>query len=174
MGWLFTKGQTRAQLIARLTTPWTSEETNLSYTPIRHCTKGNNLWSVWERSDGHRFLALDMMKPEKGYGWGYKGMDESSGPAYVNCPLAYLDLVPDPGYYATEWRERVRAYWAAQERQRATAKAAKCGDVLTLVGATLDAVRIVSNRNGTLVGVAANGRAYRIPMKMVGEIVQPA
>lgn len=102
---------------------------------IKHCFKGNNVWAVQEYTypdtdwDGAphpkagqvtRFIGLYLIKGGDTYnvktgrrnrdGWGYKDMDESAGPCYYNCPLAYLDMVPDPGGYATEWRQKVREY----------------------------------------------------------------
>ena len=89
---------------------------------IKHCFKGNNVWAVQEYTypdtdwDGAphpkagqvtRFIGLYLIKGGDTYnvktgrrnrdGWGYKDMDESAGPCYYNCPLAYLDMVPDPG-----------------------------------------------------------------------------
>lgn len=125
MGWLF-GWNTRKELADHLISG------NGVHT-IKHCFKGNNLWAVQEYThseldwDGKpnpkagqtaRFIALYLIKgrdicnkrtgrydPD---GWGYKDMDESAGPYYFNCPLAYLDMVPDPGGHATEWRAKVR------------------------------------------------------------------
>ena len=85
---------------------------------VKHCFKGNNLWAVQEimRDQGPdagkpiRFIALYMLKgrSDSRDGWGYKDLDESAGPYYYTCPVSYLDMVPDPGGYATEWRKKVR------------------------------------------------------------------
>ena len=86
-------------------------------TTIRHCFKGNNLWAIQEgkKQDGTtvKFIALYLLRGNKNSrdGWGYKDLDETAGPNYYNCPLAYLDEVEDPGYYATDWRKQVRQYW---------------------------------------------------------------
>lgn len=110
MGWLF-GWNTRKQLADHLL------EGNGVKT-IKHCWKGNNLWAVQEYTykDGPktgqtvRFIALYLCRGRKNTrdGWGYKDMDESAGPYYFNCPISYLDMVPDPGGYATEWRAKVR------------------------------------------------------------------
>jgi hypothetical protein len=93
------------------------------------------------------------------YGWGYKSMDESMGPAYYTCPLSYLDMVPMPDSpYAREWREKVREYHAKQRRKF------KVGQVVKLVGSTIPQVTITSAR--PLEG-RYNGRTYRIPRKMI-------
>lgn len=62
---------------------------------------------------------IEYRKPKKDDvygGWGYKPMDESCGPHVVSCPLKYLDMVPDPGGYATEWRKNVREWHAHKKR----------------------------------------------------------
>ena len=46
-----------------------------------------------------------------------KQMPETHGPCYYDCPLEYLDMVPEPeGVFAGEWRAKVRK--AAAERIR--------------------------------------------------------
>jgi hypothetical protein len=55
------------------------------------------------------------MKSGRGDGWGFKDLDESAGPCEVGCPLSYLAAPhAEPVGFAAHWRERVRAYHAAQ------------------------------------------------------------
>ncbi len=125
MGWDFARGQTREQLIAELTRNESNPERDLVC--LAHCYKSTwttegNLWSVREvrHKDAsgavvkiERLIALDLCECRPQYGWGYKGMDESVGPCYYDCPLKYLDMVPQAeGPYAAGWREKVRAYHA--------------------------------------------------------------
>jgi hypothetical protein len=58
---------------------------------------------------------------EKAHGeWGYKDMSESVGPCYYKCPLKFLNLAPEPtSEYSKEWREKVRAYHAAEAAKKA-------------------------------------------------------
>lgn len=118
MGWLF-GWDTRKQLADHLIN-------DNGVKTIKHCFKGNNIWAVQEYTypidyrdpakagTTVRFIALYLIKGPvfgKGHlrdGWGYKDMDESAGPYYHNCPVSYLDMVPDPGSHATEWRAKVR------------------------------------------------------------------
>jgi len=170
MGWLFTQGQTRKQLITRLTSNWENEN-GTSFTCLRHTCTGNNLWTVWEvtkEGKSYRFIGLDMMKPQAGYGWGYKDLDERAGPTYVNCPEAYLDMVDDPGGYATEWRVRVREYWATMRSQRAKVAGLKPGMVISLVGTIIPHVTIYSVTGQRVTG-SYMGTTYRIPLAMLGE-----
>jgi len=110
MGWLFTYGQTRKQLIHERTTGWENEQTK-TYS-IAHCTRGNVLWAVWERhryeTDTYeRFITCDLLQTQRNYGWGYKDMCESMHPYYYTCPLKYLSMAP---VACKEWRDKVREY----------------------------------------------------------------
>lgn len=126
MGWLF-GWNTRRALIDHLVSG------NGVHT-VKHCCVGNNLWAVQEYThpettyDGQlnpkagqvaRFIALYMMKGRNHSrdGWGYKDMDESSGPYVFSCPVSYLDMVPDPGGHATPWRNEVRRLHALKSRK---------------------------------------------------------
>lgn len=111
MGWIFTHRQTPPQLIARRVR---SEQ---NYQSTRHClghtTRGNVLWTVWEitRFDRYRirYIGCDLLSQEKGYGWGYKDMEERMYPPSFTCPLSFLAQVP----VANEaWWQQVRAYHA--------------------------------------------------------------
>jgi len=115
MGWLFTEGQTRRQLIDHLTSPWETEKVK-GITLKRYCS-GNTLFTVQEVSnketgEATRYIGVYLMQRDANYGWGYKDMDESCGPYQYGCPLSFLDMVPDPGGYATEWRKRNREHHA--------------------------------------------------------------
>jgi len=172
MGWLFTQGQTRKQLITRLTQDWVNEN-GTTFTCLRHTCTGNNLWTVWEVAKPdlvYRFIGLDTMKPQAGYGWGYKDFSETQGLRYYNCPESYLDMVADPGGYATEWRVQVRAYWAEQRQQRAKVKGLQPGMVISLVGSTVPHVTIQSV-DGQRVTGSYLGMHYRIPLAMLGEVL---
>lgn len=83
---------------------------------LAHCVRGNILWYVREiTGEGlppNRFIGCSILGTDGEGNWGSKDMEESSGPHQSSCPLSYLAMVPDPGHYATEWREGVRKYWA--------------------------------------------------------------
>ena len=93
---------------------------------LKKCYKGSpfkgTLWAVKEhtienKSDGvivHRelFIACYLLQCSN-YGgsreWGYKGMGEGDGPCEVNCPLSYLEMVPQfDNKHAGPWREKDR------------------------------------------------------------------
>ncbi|HEY1598845.1 MAG TPA: hypothetical protein VGG64_04540 [Pirellulales bacterium] len=106
MGWLFTHGSTLKSQIRHLSEGWERQlpdGTNVETTCLAHCYRGGsfsgNLWSVWERTfvrDGQetqpaeRWITLCLLNYQTGYGWGYKDMEEASGPYFYSCPLKYL------------------------------------------------------------------------------------
>lgn len=116
MGWFFTPGTSRKQLIEELTAP------EGSFTPgqfgrrtLRHCTRGNVLWSIVEVHHVTdiviKVICCDLLQrgPE---GWGHKPMSEEVGPCYYTCPLGYLDAV-EP--LCEAWRKGVRAHHARRK-----------------------------------------------------------
>lgn len=147
MGWLFTQGQTRAQLIHHLIRTQDSERAHRL--TLAHCTKGNVLWTVREvtyKTDAfgylpgfpQRYIGCDLMAFRRSYGWGYKDLCEGMGPLYYHCPLAYLALVPEAN---ADWRAAVR-HW--HERQ---SRPIHVGDIWSLVPrCSVRAVEIVSVR----------------------------
>jgi hypothetical protein len=106
MGWSFLSScSNKAAIIKHLT-----EECGVK--TIAKCVKGNVLWAVQESTTGTKFIGCYLLGADQGW-WGYKDMDESCGPCYYNCPLAYLEMVEDPkSTYSTGWREKVKAFHA--------------------------------------------------------------
>lgn len=119
MGWSF-GWNSRRELVDHLTKTWDTEQQTTVC--LKKFFSGNNLWTVWERTaklaptDKERYIALFLIQggnhctEGRGYGWGYKDISEEMGPCEVSCPLSFLDMVPDPGGYATAWRARVREH----------------------------------------------------------------
>lgn len=116
MGWLFSdRWESRQELLDYLRS---KERWGDDFEIVRSQAVGNNHWYVAKRTDGVVFIGLDLMSGRKRE-WGYKDLEESMGPREVNCPVGYLDLAPDPGGYATEWRVKVREYAAEQKAKKA-------------------------------------------------------
>ncbi len=171
MGWSVTYEKSRAELIVELTKTETQSDGS-RWECLRHTTVGNVLWTVWEVTPAppepprayrppYRFIGCHLLAPGgKGWGWGYKGMDESMGPAYYTCPLAYLDMVPvaDPG-----WRDQVRACHAARNRK------VDVGDVLILEGMAIPEVRITEKHGRRIVG-EYQGTRYRISPRVLARV----
>jgi len=112
MGWLFSSNlRSKAELIKHLT----EENVAPNMKTIAKAVRGNVLWAVHEYlvdsgtyKAGTRWIGCYLMGADQGW-WGSKDMDESMGPCEKSCPVKFLDMVPDPGGYATEWRAKVRA-----------------------------------------------------------------
>ena len=134
MGWLFTRGSTRKELIAEQTRNWTADGPDgmtVVTSCLARCYRGGVfsgvLWAVWERTftrngeavqPTERWIACDLLRYKRDFGWGSKGMEEVMHPFYYSCPAKYLALVPIEIYGGCkEWREGVRRY---HERQRET------------------------------------------------------
>jgi hypothetical protein len=160
MGWLFTAGQTRKQLIDRLTEYW-EDDAGRKHRCLAHTARGNVLWSVWEheREAGSvKIIHCDLMKPESGYGWGYKDMSESMGPVYITCPLSYLDIATDD--INQEWRDAVRRY----------NRKLSVGMKVSLVNTTLEWAVITRLR--PLIGRCDDGMSYRLRRGYIGDTLE--
>lgn len=163
MGWLFKKDWTKSDLIKHLTKPEENEERR--WETLRHCVRGNVLWSVIEitnKQDGSRlrFIGCHLLASHSDgygwYGWGYKDMCESMHPMYYSCPLQYLEMVPEVANES--WRELVRFY---HQRRNVTV-----GQKVALIGSSIPWVTIVSKR--PLIG-EHNGVRYRVPSRFLGD-----
>ena len=114
MGWSYPYStKTRADLVRYLRRP---ERFGEHLQLVRACVTGSRHWYlVRVKATGMHWIGLDLMQGIRGDGWGYKDIDESCGPCEVGCPLSYLAAPhAELGDYAAQWRERVRAYHAAQ------------------------------------------------------------
>ena len=164
MGWLFTQYQTRRELIQRRTR--SEEFDGVIRNCLRHAAVGNVLWTVWEITGPgeqvRRYIGCDLLARERGYGWGYKDMSESTGPCYYTCPPAYLGLVPMAN---PEWREQVRAWHAARNRKVAV------GDVLVFQGLSIPEARVIEKHGRRLIGEYAGCR-YRLPPRVLAKVVE--
>jgi hypothetical protein len=121
MGWYFSIGGSRKEVIAEVNEGWDGE--SAKHERLRHCLRGNVLWGVWEqtvKATGavDRYITCHLLSRGQGDGWGYKPMDESVGPCYYTCPLSYLEMAPEVN---AEWRRAVQRYWKVK-------KARKLGD----------------------------------------------
>ena len=159
MGWLFScnRSHDKAALIEELRRPSRYGDKQRL---IKSTVVGNNHWYVAEIVDGpdagKRYIGLDKM--QSGYpdhGWGYKDMCESMGPVEVNCPLGFLDLVPEPPEpYGPGWRERVRAYHAERNARRRNPP--KAGDMVKYGGKVYKLVSSLGRRGWSVAPEGTN------------------
>jgi len=174
MGWLISYDKTKKQTIEERTRTEVSEDGTRRYSYPKSCVRGNCLWKIAvysEKQDGEwvekdRLIALDLLRKDKGMGWGYKDMTECAGPVETSCPISYLDMVPCPdSEWARNWRVRVRAKGDAKQEVTALIRSMKVGDALYLKkGCSPQAVTLTSKR--PLRGVSG-GTAYRISRRLI-------
>jgi len=167
MGWLYSeRWPTRKDLIAHLT------EDNEHSKTLKYCCVGNNLWMVKELPDGTRFILLCLMQFHGcsfGY-WGYKDIDETSGPYQVNCPLSYIEMCTEPhNDNSREWRERVRQYHALRNRKLGI------GDTFTYCGSEWQVCGTYGVHGWSIIPLPYKGVSYRLKksqMHYVKDIVK--
>ncbi|MEJ1397814.1 MAG: hypothetical protein RPU52_09860 [Candidatus Sedimenticola sp. (ex Thyasira tokunagai)] len=162
MGWLFTQGASRRDIINNLVQP--EENENRRWETITHCLRGNVLWSIIKltKKSGEiieTFIGCHLLSNDKGYGWGYKDMCESMGPCYYTCPIKYLEMVPVANQ---AWRDEVMAYHKRMSRHFAV------GQKVALESASIPWAVLTSIK--PLLGVYG-GMRYRIPRRMIGDML---
>jgi hypothetical protein len=159
MGWSFaTVDIGRKAHIEELTKGFTA-----GYTSLEHRAVGNHVWQLIQAADGRKFIHLDLIAKERGYGWGNKSMSETAGPCYYDCPLSFLDKADPPTGYAIEWREKVRAYHAAKKAAKPVA-----GAVVQINGEDYTLVRPAGPRRGWIV-TDCNGTQWRVNAKRLAQ-----
>ncbi len=96
----------RREYVARQKKGWKSEERTV--TVRKHHAHKNEDWFILDvaNADGTNEAVITMLLWEGGY---VKNMDETAGPYYYGCPVAWLDEVPCPDSTAAyDWRMKVR------------------------------------------------------------------
>lgn len=162
MGWSFKQGQTKAELIAQRVERQENEFG--TWETVAYSVKGNHLWKAkhfYNKETGihDKYIALDLISSDKGYGYGYKDLTEHEGPHYYDCPLKYLDIIPEPqDQCSIEWRKKVREYHAKMNRKFIV------GQVIKLKNCKIPEVEVVSVK--PLVGFY-NGLAYKVSKKLI-------
>ncbi|MDH5181134.1 MAG: hypothetical protein OEZ39_14140 [Gammaproteobacteria bacterium] len=162
MGWLFTKHASKSDIIRHLISPEENETRRREI--LAHCVRGKVLWLVIEITqkqthNTQRFIGCCLLATEKGFGWGYKDMQESEHPFYYSCPLKYLEMVPEAN---AEWRTKVRKHHRQQNRK------VEIGQKIGIINSTIPWVVIMSRR--PLVG-EYDGKRYRVPRRMLGDVL---
>jgi hypothetical protein len=112
MGWDFTKGATKQDIVERRT------QDSGHYKCLAHRLVGRNLWTVWEtlnEPETKRFIGLDLLDKDRNFGWGYKDMTEAMHPYYYDCPEEFLQMVPP---VCPEWRTKVATHHARIKQKK--------------------------------------------------------
>lgn len=127
-----------------------------------------------ETKERHVWAAVFLLgyAPKSEHNFGYKGMDETCGPCEAQCPARILDLLTETEYqYAKDWRERCRAYHAANKARPKLVLGAK----LKLYGKPYTLVSKYGPRAFLLTG--ADGTVYKASMQKLRaatDVVLPA
>jgi len=100
VGWDFTKGATKADVVRELTAGYGAK-------CLAHCVRGEEFYGVYESESGQREIVVVVLENNQGFGWGSKVMCESMHPYYFNCPVKYLSMAPVTN---EAWRAKVRAH----------------------------------------------------------------
>lgn len=185
MGWLFTRDQSKADLVQRRIR---SEENDTTrWTCLAHSVRGNTLWTVWEVVDKptgnvrKRLIGCDLLRSQRDYGWGYKDMSEAMGPYCYTCPVKFLDMVPMdlyPGSVNWEWRAELFVRLRNKKEQNKTGKAVAVGKLVTLKNTCNPRTFVITDiykggrrANRTRIeGRADNGRIYTIPKRWIEQV----
>ena len=173
----------KADMVAYRVRGWSSqrevdgESVIVSGKCLDYSVRGRCLWTVWETTQTRvgasepfivrRWIGLDLISKDSS-GYGYKDMDESVHPYYYDCPLKFLDMVPEVA--SQDWRDGVREFHAGKKAQGKKKAAIKVGDTLKLVNTTIPEVVVVAKQGSKIQG-AYQGRVYRITPRFIGEVV---
>ena len=123
MGWDFTPGlDDKNKFISDLIRSGKSGK--IENKCLRYSLRGNHLWTIWEITDfetneKRKIINLFLISHQRGDGWGYKGISESCGPFYYDCPISFFKTVPNaPNNLSIEWREKVKKYHADKKKKK--------------------------------------------------------
>ncbi|MFZ3120386.1 MAG: hypothetical protein WA159_18950 [Variovorax sp.] len=137
-------------------------------TVLAHRVIGKRLWflaqtRVGERA-GHKWIGLTLVDCRGGEA-AIKSMDETCGPCYYDCPLAYLAQADAPvGPYAGPWREQVLAFHANRCTQRAAIRAG----ARIAYGEQTYVLRRSLGRRGWDVARESDGLIFRLKSRQLG------
>ncbi len=165
MGWTFLHNTPDKRQVVEMCTR--SSDTLRCVTKAVH---GNNLWTVWYDSvTKKKTIVLFLLGRDRG-DWGYKDITEGMGPVECDCPLSFLEAVPEPtdSPFAKGWRERVRAYHEQEKSRRGALKALEIGKMVRLKDSNPSEFRITSLT--PLQGTTSNGLTYKIPKTRILEV----
>ena len=93
---------------------------------LAHRAIGNRLWFLAQtrsgEQPGRKWIGLTLIDSRRGE-VAVKCLDETVGPCYYDCPLAFLAQADAAGGpYAGPWREQVRAFHANRSARRAATR----------------------------------------------------
>lgn len=136
---------------------------------VMKAVHGNHLWTVWQDLVTKKKSIILFLLGKKLGDWGYKDITEEMGPVEYDCPLSFLDFVPEPNTtYAKGWRKKVRKYHEQEISRRDALKVLDLGKMVRLKDSNPNEFLIVSLN--PLRGTASNGHTYKIPKTRIVEV----
>lgn len=141
------------------------------YTIVSATVKGDRHWyRARRKSDGVEFVGVDLLYKATSTDpdWGYKPMDESSHPAYYDCPVTYLKGLPAPiNDYAKSWRLKVMEEHALHVAVGKNKKVIDVGEVVTIFGKEYKLRENLGRKGWTV--EAVDGKHYRMTVKQLNQ-----
>lgn len=124
MGWLYTEGATKEDVVEEIVSRYRKERSGRKEGEIfsvEHSRRGNCLWMLCEvekKFKGtQRFIVLFLLDTARGAS-GYKDLDETMGPFYYNCPVSFIRRATDPlNESSANWREKVLGIAEAKKKE---------------------------------------------------------
>jgi hypothetical protein len=173
MGWLYPyHTTTKKMLVDDILATWKRSE------GIVHATKcvKDGMW-ILVTPKGYDCKIIGLYLMEKRGTWGYKDMEEASGPFYFDCPLDWLSQAPVQNQ---NWRDAVIEHHEKKEVARVACKVAKARlevnksyllpDGWKIHGYPIRQVLVTSvnpYRGATM------GYEFRLPRKMMAVMTEP-
>ncbi|KPU88109.1 hypothetical protein APR50_42695 [Variovorax paradoxus] len=135
---------------------------------LAHRAIGNRLWFLAQTRSGKHtgriWIGLTLIDCRSGEA-AVKSMDESCGPCYFDCPLAFLDRADPPvGLYAGPWREKVREFHANRAAKRAVVRPG----LRISYGELIYVLRCSLGRRGWEVARESDGLIFRLKARQLG------
>jgi MinD superfamily P-loop ATPase len=119
-----------------------------------------------------KFIALFVIEKNDGE-WMYKDMDESCGPCYYNCPLAFIAIAKEsnaePGAYAKTWREKVIQFHKDAKTNRDIKSKLVAGAKIKLYEVLYELLYKLDGRKGWSVRSLKDNLQYRMTAKQVNQ-----
>lgn len=111
MGWLISHDFSKKEQVEDLIKGWDIPDTNRKQVCIGHSVRGNVLYAVFQHKiddvpSSDAYIAVFLLRKDRGYGWGYKDMTEACGPYVYDCPEKLFKLAPVVA--DASWREKCR------------------------------------------------------------------
>lgn len=179
MGWTFTRGASKADIIREVTTrrPFEYQGKTITDRVLDRSLAGNALWVLFERTidapgqprQVEVFITLFLLsRSRESGGWGYTDMDAASHPYTYSAPLRFLERAPVEN---EEWRAGVHAYWRDREKTANLRATLKVGDKVRLKNGFKPASVTIIEVGKTFVGLSEEGRRYRVKPDQMDEVI---